>query len=111
VTVHEALVAADRLDGRGVSAQVLDVYSLKPIDREAVVSAARASGRVVVVEDHRPEGGLGDAVFAALAGSGVDTQVTHLAVSEIPGSATPTEQRAAAGIDADAITRAVRGDE
>ena len=108
VTVHEALEAATRLDDDGVDAAVLDVYSIKPIDADAIERAARRSGRLVVVEDHRPEGGLGDAVSAVLAERGVQVATTHLAVRALPGSAAPAEQRAAAGIDADAIVDAAR---
>jgi transketolase len=107
VTVHEALEAADRLAADGIGVDVLDAYSVKPIDGEALERAASVSGRLVVVEDHRPEGGLGDAVLAALAERRVLVPTSHLAVRSIPGSATPAEQRADAEIDAGAIVRAV----
>jgi transketolase len=110
VTVHEAIEAADRLAADGIDVDVLDAYSVKPIDGDALERAARVSGRLVVVEDHRPEGGLGDAVAAELAGRGILVPTSHLAVRAVPGSATPVEQRADAGIDADAIERAVRAD-
>lgn len=108
VSVHDALEAADRLDERGVAAEVIDVYSIKPLDSDTVADAAARTGRLVVIEDHRPEGGLGEAVGLVLAEAVASvTSFTHLAVREIPGSATPDEQRAAAGIDASAIVRAV----
>jgi len=65
-------------------------------------------GGIVVVEDHRPEGGLGSAVAEALATRGQSLRLAHLAVRGMPGSASPEEQRAAAGIDAAAIAAAVR---
>src|SRR5580765_5409792 len=69
ITLHEALEAADTLAEEGVSAQVLDLYSLKPVDADALRDAVEATDRrVVVAEDHWPEGGLGDTVLAALAG-------------------------------------------
>lgn len=106
--VHDALEAADRLDDRGISAEVIDVYSIKPIDSDTLVGAASRTGRFVVVEDHRPEGGLGDAVASCLLANGTTVErFTHLAVRDVPGSATPAEQREAAGIDAAAIVRAV----
>jgi len=71
-------------------------------------SAAAVEGRIVVVEDHRPEGGLGSAVAEALATRGQSLRLAHLAVRGMPGSASPEEQRAAAGIDAAAIAAAVR---
>lgn len=108
VTVHEAIEAADRLADDGVVVDVLDAYSIKPIDGDAIERAASSSGRIVVVEDHRPEGGLGDAVSAVLAERGVQVPTARLAVRDVPGSASPAEQRAEAGIDADAIVQAVR---
>ena len=67
ITVPEALKAADRLSEDGIAARVIDLYSIKPVDAEALRAAAEATqGRIVTVEDHWPEGGLGDAVLAAL---------------------------------------------
>jgi transketolase len=104
ITVHEALKAADRLEG----ARVIDCYSIKPIDGATLAAAARETGHLVVVEDHWPEGGLGEAVLAALAEQGVSAKVTHLAVREMPRSGKPDELLHAFGIDADAIVEAAR---
>ena len=83
---------------------MIDCYSVKPIDAAALRAAADDTGLLVVVEDHRIEGGLGDAVLDALAGSGdLAGRVIKLAVTELPGSGTPEELRAWARIDADAI--------
>jgi transketolase len=106
VTVHEALKAADRLEAGGIHARVLDLYSIKPIDAEVLHAAASETAGIVVAEDHWPEGGLGDAVLAALSAEGVHLTVVHLAVHEMPGSGTPEELLHAAGIDADAIAGA-----
>jgi transketolase len=108
ITVHEALKAAERLAGDGVEARVLDCYSLKPIDGDALAAAAEETGRLIVVEDHWPEGGLGEAVLAALAEHGIEALIEHLAVREMPRSGKPAELMAAYGIDADAIVRAAR---
>jgi transketolase len=108
VTVHEALTAADRLSDSGITARVIDAYSVKPIDGGTLATAATETGRLVVVEDHRPEGGLGEAVLSALAERDASVPVRHLAVRMIPGSATPDEQRGVAGIDAEAIVAAAR---
>ncbi|MDQ7905084.1 transketolase [Phytohabitans sp. ZYX-F-186] len=108
VTVHQALAAADQLAANGVRARVIDAYCVKPIDADAVRAAARDTGRIVTVEDHWPEGGLGDAVLDALAGGDDPARVRKLAVRQMPASATPDEQLRAAGIDADAITAAAR---
>jgi transketolase len=108
VTVHEALKAADNLAEEGVNVRVIDAYSIKPIDTETLRAAAEATGRIVTVEDHWPEGGLGDAVLAALADAEERARVVKLAVFEMPRSGKPAELMAAYGIDADAIARAVR---
>ncbi|HEY5242958.1 MAG TPA: transketolase, partial [Polyangiaceae bacterium] len=70
LTVHEALAAAGRLTSEGIEARVIDVYSIKPLDVETLVSAAEETGAIVTAEDHRPEGGLGDAIAGALAEAG-----------------------------------------
>ncbi|MEO8475687.1 MAG: transketolase [Actinomycetota bacterium] len=109
VTLVQCIEAADRLAGEGVRVRVIDAYSVKPIDAEALRQAIDATGHLVVVEDHRVEGGLGDAVLDALASTGdLSGRVTKLAVREMPGSGAPQELRAWAGIDADAIVEAVR---
>jgi transketolase len=108
ITVHEALEAAETLAGEGVSARVVDCYSLKPIDGGTLATAATETGRIVTVEDHWPEGGLGEAVLGALAERGVSARVTRLAVTEMPRSGKPDELLAAFGIDAVAIANAAR---
>jgi transketolase len=88
---------------------VLDLYSVKPVDRDALVDAVRATGgRLVVVEDHYPQGGLGAAVLEALGDLGEPLRVSRLAVRDLPGSGTPTELMDAAGIGPDAIVAAAR---
>jgi transketolase len=108
VTLHECLRAADQLALDGIHARVIDLYSIKPIDTDTLVAAADATGgRIVVAEDHHPEGGLGSAVAAALLEAGVQQlRLTHLSVSELPASGTPAELLAAAGIDAPHIASA-----
>ena len=107
--MHEALAAADALAGEGISARVIDLYSIKPLDQAALVAASEATeGRLVTVEDHWPEGGLGEAVASALADAGEQARVTVLAVRGMPSSGKPGELLAAAGIDAGAIAAAAR---
>lgn len=110
VTVHECLTAADELATAGIPARVIDAYSVKPIDREALVDACLVTGsRLVVVEDHYPEGGLGGAVLQALAAAEVPPlRLAHLAVRGLPGSGTPGELLDAAGICATSIATAAR---
>jgi transketolase len=109
ITLHEALHAAEALAGQGIRARVIDLYSVKPVDAATLRAAANATGgRLVTVEDHRPEGGLGDAVLSALAEVGEPVRVVKLAVDLMPGSGTPAELQQAAGIDAPAIAAAAR---
>jgi transketolase len=109
ITLHEALKAADALAEEGVGVRVIDLYSVKPVDVETLQAAAEATGgRFVVAEDHWPEGGLAEAVLAAFADSDDRPRVVHLAVRDMPGSGTPAELLAAAGIDADHIAAAAR---
>ncbi|HSC05084.1 MAG TPA: transketolase [Solirubrobacteraceae bacterium] len=107
VTLHEALKAADRLGDQGIAARVIDLYSVKPVDEETLRQAAADTGAIVTVEDHWPEGGLGDAVLAALAEvEGV--RVHKLAVKDMPASGKPDELVHESGIDDDAIVAAAR---
>jgi transketolase len=108
VTLHGALAAADSLAADGVEARVIDLYSVKPLDAEALARAAGETGGIVVAEDHWPEGGLGDAVLAGLAEAGAEAPVRALAVREMPASGTPDELLGVAGIDAPAIAAAAR---
>jgi transketolase len=110
VTLHACLDAADQLKADGISARVIDVYSVKPIDTGTLTAAAAATGgKLVIAEDHHPEGGLGSAVVDALTGAGrADLTVRHLAVAELPGSGTSAELLDAAGISAGHITAAAR---
>jgi transketolase len=110
VTVHTCLAAAELLAADGIGTRVIDTYSIKPVDAATLVAAADAtSGRVVVAEDHHPEGRLGSAVMTAL----VDAErpnlsFAHLAVREMPGSGSGEELLAWAGLDAEHIAVAAR---
>ncbi len=108
ITVDEADRAAETLEGEGIRARLIDCYSIKPIDAETLRTAARECGAIVTVEDHWPEGGLGDAVLDALADTDDRPSVHKLAVREMPGSGTPDELMHEAGIDAEGIASAVR---
>ena len=110
ITVHEAIKAVDELAKARVKIRLIDAYSVKPIDAKGIAAAVRATGgRLVVVEDHWPEGGLGDAVLAGLVSVGVkDIALRHLAVRDMPSSGRPAELLQAAGIAAGDIAAAVR---
>ena len=106
ITVHEALKAADELASEGISARVVDLYSVKPLDVETL----RAAGTpIVTAEDHWPEGGLGEAVAGALAADEERPRVVRLAVQGMPRSGKPAQLLEAAGIDAAHIAEAARG--
>jgi transketolase len=109
ITLHEAMKAADALAEEGINARVIDLYSVKPIDRAALQAAAKAThGRIVTVEDHWAEGGIGEAVLSALDDADERPHVSIVAVREMPSSGKPMELLAAAGIDAEHIIEAVR---
>jgi transketolase len=109
ITLHEALEAAEALAEDGISARVVDLYSVKPVDVEGLRAAAEATeGRIVTVEDHWPEGGLGEAVLSAFAEVDEKPTVVKLAVEGMPGSGKPAELLAAAGIDAEHIADAAK---
>src|SRR5438128_5231692 len=110
ITLHEALKAVDVLAHEDIPVRVIDLYTVKPIDAETLADAARATGgRIVVVEDHWVEGGIGDAVLAALAEKGFrDLHYRHLAVRKMPGSGKPAEMLDDAGISTVHIVRAVK---
>lgn len=106
VTVGEAAAAADLLAGWGIAARVIGCYSIKPLDVDTVRAAARDTLGLVTVEDHWPEGGLGDAVVSALADTLRPPTVRSLAVRIMPTSGIPAQLLAAAEIDAPAIVKA-----
>lgn len=107
VTLFEALKAADALKNEGVGITVIDAYSIKPLGRDVIKAAAQKTGNTVVtVEDHYPEGGLGDAVAGELSVDGV--KVHKMAVTELPRSGKPDELLAKYGINAEAIVKKVK---
>src|SRR5205085_3427485 len=101
-----ALKAAVTLEGDGIAIRILDVYSVKPIDAQAILAAAKETGgRIIVVEDHYEEGGIGDAVLEAV---GNQAKVVKLAVHEIPRSGPPEALIEKYGISASHIVDAVK---
>lgn len=107
VTLFEALKAADELAKAGVTITVIDAYSIKPLAKDVIKAAARKTNNIVItVEDHFPEGGLGEAVAGELSSEGV--KVHKLAVMELPHSGKPEELVAKYGIDSVAIIRTVK---
>ena len=107
VTLNEALKAAETLKSEGIGITVIDAYSVKPLARDVIKAAAQKTNNLVLtVEDHYPEGGLGDAVAGELSADGV--KVHKLAVFELPHSGKPEELLAKYGIDASAIAKKIK---
>ena len=107
VTLHEVLKAQEVLTAEGIAIRVIDLYSVKPIDTEALLAAAsETNDTIITVEDHYPEGGLGDAVLDAVATKGI--RVHKLAVTGIPRSGKPDELLELHGISANAIVQKVK---
>jgi len=106
ITVFEALKAYEKLKGIKVAVRVIDAYSIQPFDSSGIAKqVASAGGKAVVVEDHFPAGGLGEAVAAALAGK---AEISHLAVRDLPRSGEPEELLEKYGISAAHIVDAVK---
>jgi transketolase C-terminal domain/subunit len=105
-----SMSAADLLGRQGIGARVIDCYSIKPIDGATLAAApAATSGRMVIAEDHHPEGGLGSAVTDSLLAAGRSgLSLAHRAVRAIPSSGSGAELLAWAGLDADHIAAAAR---
>src|SRR5207247_7018491 len=109
ITVHTCLAARDILGAEGIAARVLDCYSVKPIDAETIRTGLEATDLLVVVGDHRTDGGLGDAVLDAIAATGaLRGRVVKLAVPDPPRAAAADELRAWPGSDAEGTARSVR---
>jgi transketolase len=110
ITLHESLKAYETLVAEGIHVRVIDLYSVKPIDAATLKTAAlEAGGKFFVVEDHWPEGGLGDAVLEVFGGAdGLHPNVIRLAVKAMPTSGKPADMMDAAGISAPHIVDAVR---
>lgn len=107
ITVHQAVIAADILEQENIKVAVVDLYCIKPLDIKTILDVAQKScNKIITVEDHYLEGGLGQTVAAALSNHGIT--VTTLAVTALPRSGTSEELLSWAGIDADAIIKAVK---
>jgi transketolase len=106
--VWEALLAADALEAEGISAEVIDFATIKPLDEEALIASARKTGRIVVAEEHNMAGGLGEAIAGVLARN-LPTPVAFVNGEDRFGqSGTPAELMAAYGLDAEHIAIAAK---
>ena len=106
-TVFNALAAATRLEADGVSAEVINAASIKPLDEDALVRSATRTRRVVTVEDHAIAGGLGGAVAEAL-GELCPTPLKRLGVIGFGESGDAKGLYAKHGLDPDGITASVK---
>ena len=107
ITVHEALKAYEILKKENINIAIIDLYSIKPLDAQTIISVAKkANNRIITVEDHYLQGGVGEAVVCAL--KNTDIHIDCLAVPDIPRSGTPQQLLAWAGIDAQAIVQEVK---
>ncbi|CAL8254087.1 unnamed protein product [Arctogadus glacialis] len=108
VTLHEAMAAAEQLKKERINVRVIDPFTIKPLDSKSIIDNAKATrGRIITVEDHYYEGGLGEAVCAAVVNE-TGFSVHRMAVAQVPRSGKPQELLRLFGIDRDAIAQAVR---
>lgn len=108
ITLREALTAAENLAGEGINVRVMDLFTIKPIDKETIISNAKeCGGNIVVVEDHYPEGGIGEAVMSAVAMER-NIIVKNLAVPRIPRSGKCDELLDMFGISHKQVVNAVK---
>lgn len=104
ITLHESLKAYENLIYKGIHIRVIDLYSIKPLDKQAILKACQETKAIIVVEDHYREGGI----YEAICGSGVVTVPTYsLCVTKMPRSGKPEELLAYEEIDAKAIEELV----
>ena len=104
ITLHESLKAYHELKKRNINASVIDLYCIKPFDYKSFISFAKEHGnKIIVSEDHYPEGGIGEMLKSGLIGTGI--KIKHLAVHKLPHSGTKDELLNYERIDADAITK------
>ncbi len=106
ITVHEAIKATKILFNEGINVRVIDMYSIKPIDKNILLNIANTIGKMIVVEDHYEEGGLGEVVKAVLNGS--SALIVHLCVRKIPHSGSPKELLEYEGIDVNSIVQVAK---
>lgn len=106
VTLHEALLAYEILKKSNTFIRVIDLYSIKPLDNNTLIKAAKETKAIITVEDHYPAGGLGEAVLAVLAKK--DTKIYSLAVRKMPKSGKPQELLEFEEISAAAIVKLVK---
>lgn len=108
ITLVEAVKAYEELKKEGINIAVVDLYSIKPVDKKTVNKLAAKTGNVIVVEDHYPMGGIGEAVLSSIQHPTSKINFIHLAVSKIPRSGSPEELLGFEEIDSKAIVKKVK---
>ena len=106
ITLFEALKAYEQLKDQGILIRIIDLYSIKPLDKKTIRQAARQVGKLIVVEDHYPAGGIGEAVLSVL--SDIEVKFVHLAVQKEPRSGQPDQLLDYENISASAIIKKVK---
>lgn len=105
ICVSEALTAAELLQEKGIDAQVINIHTIKPLDEELVVAAAKKTGRIFTVEEHSVIGGLGGAVAEVL-GDKCPTRITRIGMNDVFGeSGSAKELLHKYGLDAEGIAK------
>ena len=106
--VAESLGAAEKLAADGISAKVINIHTIKPLDKELVIAAAKETGKVVTVEEHSVIGGLGSAICDVLSEE-APTKVMKIGVNDVFGESGPAvELIKKYGLDADSIYEKVK---
>ena len=106
--VSESLEAAKLLEADGISAEVINIHTIKPLDEEAVIKAAEKTGKIVTVEEHSVIGGLGSAVCDVVAQK-APAKVLKIGVNDVFGESGPAVQLIKKyGLDADSIYEKVK---
>ena len=90
--VSESLAAAEKLSAEGIEAQVINIHTIKPLDEEIVLAAAKKTGRIFTVEEHSIIGGLGAAVAEVLAENGCGVKLTRIGVRDVFGESGPAKE-------------------
>lgn len=107
ITLHEAISAHKELAKENINSRIIDLYSIKPFDEETLLKAAKATGTIITVEDHYPQGGIGEAVSAFYA-ENRPTRVVSLAARKRPMSGKAHELLDFEEISAKAIYETVK---
>ena len=106
--VNETLIAAEKLAADGIEAKVINIHTIKPLDEELVVAAAKETGKVVTIEEHSVIGGLGSAICDVLAEK-APTKVMKIGVNDVFGESGPAlELIKKYGLDGDSIYQKVK---